>query len=628
MSSSHADLIASVLSAPGDGTGGELKVALTRLSREVKERTERGSSDSQDFFMAAIRALARVKGTAHAELRMGCLLDSGQYFYRTGRPAAAIECSHLINELAERTKNQVWLRKACNLAGIVHAEAGDVAEGVIWYAKALQIARTLDDPSSEVAVYISLSTALNYAALHKEALDCCHKAADLSSANHFLPLLAKSYTNMAQCYLYLEEYAQGLAAIEDALAVTAEANNAEEAFARSIREFTYVQLALEDGKIALAREHSATCRRYSHWGENPRCRVLADITAGLCEIHGGNANLGLAYLHSALENSTDFALRIDALTALVKTYDEMNRPELALKHMTELLSSVRTARENSIRALLAVSEDAKFSRAIAMDMGDFHALERREANLRARVAERRVTASRLDMLERLAITADLKEEASGEHGFRVGQLSALLAEKLGLKKETCSAIKIAGRLHDIGKLGVPDRILLNSKELREAERHFMSTHTVIGAELLAESDFPQLRMAEEVARCHHEWWDGSGYPNKLAGKRIPIHARIVALCDVFDALTHGRPYAEPWPIIKALEEIRMRRGTQFDPDITDRFLEMMEQLRATHSDIDVYLAKGAQQSPFLQARNKIKLMLNEERKNLDKEAISGAETVH
>ena len=135
-------------------------------------------------------------------------------------------------------------------------------------------------------------------------------------------------------------------------------------------------------------------------------------------------------------------------------------------------------------------------------------------------------------------------------------------------------------------------------------------------------------MAEEIARYHHEWWNGAGYPSKLAGKRIPIHARIVALADVFDALTHGRPFAEPWPMDRALEEIRTRRGTQFDPDLTDRFVGLVETLRAEHSDLDAYLGMAGRNSPFLQARNKIRLMLAEEREHERKATVSGNETRH
>jgi putative two-component system response regulator len=252
----------------------------------------------------------------------------------------------------------------------------------------------------------------------------------------------------------------------------------------------------------------------------------------------------------------------------------------------------------------------------------------RESLLRAQVAERELQSSRIEMLERFAITADLKEEASGEHGYRVGRLASLLASALGWKRDACQSIDLAARLHDIGKIAVPDRILLNSKELQEAERHFISTHTTIGAELLAKSNIPQLRMAEEIARHHHEWWNGEGYPAKLKGKRIPIHARIVALADVFDALTHGRPFAPPWSIDKALEEIQSRKGTQFDPELTDLFLGLVAKLRKEHEDLDEYLGRAGRNSPFLQARNKIRMMLAEERENEKTATVAGNETRH
>ena len=194
--------------------------------------------------------------------------------------------------------------------------------------------------------------------------------------------------------------------------------------------------------------------------------------------------------------------------------------------------------------------------------------------------------------------------------------------------EICQALEHAARLHDIGKIAVPDRILLTSGALRDAERHFVSTHTIIGAELLAKSNIPQLRMAEEIARCHHEWWNGEGYPSKLAGKRIPIHARIVALADVFDALTHGRPFAKPWSMDRAIEEIKKRKGTQFDPELTDVFVELIARLRTEHEDLDEYLGRAGRNSPFLQARNKIRLMLAEEREQEKMATVEGNETRH
>jgi len=146
--------------------------------------------------------------------------------------------------------------------------------------------------------------------------------------------------------------------------------------------------------------------------------------------------------------------------------------------------------------------------------------------------------------------------------------------------------------------------------------------------MLGGSGVKQIELAEAIARHHHEWWNGEGYPSRLAGKRIPIEARIVALADVFDALTHGRPFSPPWTIDKALAEIRSRRGTQFDPELTDVFLGLMERLLSEHEDLDAYLGKASRHSPFLQARNRIRKMLEDERENEKQATVGGNTTRH
>jgi putative two-component system response regulator len=169
----------------------------------------------------------------------------------------------------------------------------------------------------------------------------------------------------------------------------------------------------------------------------------------------------------------------------------------------------------------------------------------------------------------------------------------------------CDLIDVAARLHDIGKLVVPDAILLKPGRLTDGEREIMQTHTSAGAEILARSGVPQMHIAEEIARHHHERWDGQGYPMRLAGTRIPIAARVTALADVFDALTHARPYKTAWPVADALAEIRRLRALQFDPELTDVFLALVPRLQREVGDLDAHLAAEARRSPFVQARRQI-----------------------
>jgi putative two-component system response regulator len=235
--------------------------------------------------------------------------------------------------------------------------------------------------------------------------------------------------------------------------------------------------------------------------------------------------------------------------------------------------------------------------------------------MRAKSAELDLAKAQTEMLERMAIAADIREDISGEHGFRVGRLSALLAKEIGWDRDACQALDIAARLHDIGKIGIPEKILLDEKTLREAEKQFIAAHTKVGAEILSKSDIPQVRIAEEIARCHHEWWDGSGYPKHLKGKDIPRGARIVALADAFDAMTHGRPYAPARSIEEALDLIAGLRGRQFDPELTDHFLALVRRLSRENEDLDAYLGKAARNSPFLKARARIKELLAQERES-------------
>jgi putative two-component system response regulator len=201
------------------------------------------------------------------------------------------------------------------------------------------------------------------------------------------------------------------------------------------------------------------------------------------------------------------------------------------------------------------------------------ALTDETAALEERVRERTedLEAARLESLERLARLAEYRDDATYEHPQRVGRTAALLGERLGLDEETVDMLRAAGPLHDVGKVGVPDRILLKPGRLNANEFEVMKSHTLIGAEILSGSGWPVLQMAEEIARTHHERFDGSGYPAGLEGEAIPIAGRIVIVADNFDALTHNRPYAEAWDADRASAEINRMSGQQFDPRVVDAF---------------------------------------------------------
>jgi putative two-component system response regulator len=172
----------------------------------------------------------------------------------------------------------------------------------------------------------------------------------------------------------------------------------------------------------------------------------------------------------------------------------------------------------------------------------------------------------------------------------VGQLAARLAQNLGLPEQQVDLIRLAAPLHDLGKIGIPDHILLKPGRFMPKEYEQMKSHVAIGARILSGGRYPLLLMAEEIAYTHHERWDGSGYPLGLAGEDIPLTGRIVAVADTFDALTHARPYKHAWPIADALREIARQSGEKFDPCVVATLVRLFEQEGAAEQPADLLLA--------------------------------------
>jgi putative two-component system response regulator len=193
-------------------------------------------------------------------------------------------------------------------------------------------------------------------------------------------------------------------------------------------------------------------------------------------------------------------------------------------------------------------------------------------------ALQRIKTASLDTIYRLSMASEYRDEETGAHIKRVSRYSAAIARKMGMDENTIETILYAAPMHDLGKIGIPDQILMKRGKLDPAEWKIIKFHTVIGAKILHGAEAEFIKLGEVIALSHHEKWDGSGYPNGEKGQQIPIAGRIVAIADVFDGLTSKRPYKEAFPTEVSLAIVKQGRGTHFDPDVADAFFGIQDEI--------------------------------------------------
>ena len=206
-----------------------------------------------------------------------------------------------------------------------------------------------------------------------------------------------------------------------------------------------------------------------------------------------------------------------------------------------------------------------------------------EVNVKSQLLEE----MQMELIDRLMLSAEFRDARTGHHIARIGFFARHLAELAGLDERKSETIYYASKMHDIGKIGISDEILLKDSKLTDEEMDKMRLHTVNGAKILSGSQSEILKCAEKIALNHHEHWDGTGYPNGIKGESIDIESRITSICDVFDALCSERPYKPSWGLEAVIEELKTIKGIYLDPKLTDLFIEHIDEFIEIKKDIEV-----------------------------------------
>lgn len=272
-----------------------------------------------------------------------------------------------------------------------------------------------------------------------------------------------------------------------------------------------------------------------------------------------------------------------------KTNKQSTTPILALTGLGEKQLKVRALREGAQDFLEKTSDPEELITRITNTL-QMHLSQKRLSDYSqtlekaVRDTTEKLEKAQAEIVSRLAYAAKYKDSETANHTVRVGWYSKIFATRLGYRNEECELLFDAAPMHDIGKIGIPDYILLKPGKLSADEWKIMKTHTTIGGQIFADGSTRLMKFARTIALSHHEKWDGSGYPKGLAGEKIPIFGRIVMIADVFDALTTVRPYKPAWDIEKALALISEEAGKSFDPKLVKLFWDALPEIKEVYKN--------------------------------------------
>ena len=614
MQSATPSITESGTSSP-EGSSHAVAERFTQLVSELRRAPMTRESDA--LFEEAARILAAAPDEIITGDRVLCLILTGRHLLYSGNANAGHEPIAAAVAMARQLQDLSFLTKALKVLGVLYLESGSYPDTVSTFTEALKVAKATDDWEEQAAILSNLGLAHQYAGHYGAAVPCYRRAIELVD-QYCSDRSAKSVplANLAFACLHLRDIGPGLAAAEQAIDCLLEPTDAHDRVVRVMVECYYTRLLLEVRNFPLARERAAVARDFAA-DASEMAKLTAEMTQGLVEVYDTQSrDIGLSRLQRAVNDSrkgAPSALR-DALSMIVRGYEAAGQPNAALVYLDEV---VQLNRDSRVRSVLTHHHKHLARIGNSLDVRAQAAISEQRDALRFQRLSMDVLRECMSVLEKNTVAAELHDDDTGEHCYRVGALARELALRSGMDSEMCTLIDLSARLHDIGKLRVPDSILLKPGRFTPDERAIMEAHCQHGWELIGEGGLAQLFVAQEIALNHHERWDGTGYPNGRAGNMIPLAARVTALADVFDALTHRRCYKEAWSIEDALREIAQLRGKHFDPELTDLFLALVPELRARHGDLDAYLGVEARKNDFIADRVRVARELKADQETFD-----------
>jgi putative two-component system response regulator len=562
----------------------------TERLRGLEQRVAQlGRVELRERIADVVGSLAETERSPQVARTVEAALSLCRALYQHARSAEALTLARAALDLSKRVDDPTLTRRAATACGVLSADTVDLVAAIEYHVLALRVALAANDRVEASRAWNCIGLAIGISGHYELAGRCYRRCLELV-ADEPGPVHSRyaAYTNLSITLHRIGSPHEGLPFALKALAEETDAFREQDLSAALLLRRNLVTLYIACGQVADAEPHVAECAALAARIRNPRAQIAMATTRATYELAVGQTDVALTRLEQALARAREgpAALR-DTLTSVIRAEEAAGNVERALLRLNELSEhiyrfAIESAREH---VELASLPSATGTRA-----------EREQMQARARLAAKTPPPAVPDTwpaLDRLAVSAVLRMDPTGWHGKRVGALVKALAIASGLDPLQALEMGLAAELHDIGMMSVPEGVLRKRGALNDAERAIMRRHIDAGGEILRDDRHPRVFLAREIARYHHARWDGEGYPEAVAGKRIPVPARICAVADAYDAMVCGLGARGARPMDEALGELRAQAGRQFDPELVECFDNLIrtetEELGmdvATHSGME------------------------------------------
>jgi putative two-component system response regulator len=564
---------------------------LRSLRTAVIRQRDFPTSEAGAFMAAALEALERLHSDAASPDRVLCLIDIARYYYLNEQAERAVQSSAAAVAVACSSGRRDLEARARMAHGTALRDSNALFESLNELSHAIELFRAEGDAVWEAKALNNLGNWYIHVGLYAEAQDIFERIAGdfLTVGDRVSAWMALD--NAAVSALKVGDIHRGIALADKATETwTGEAQTTQELLWVVQGMQTYCELLLEAGRLDEAAGCARTARVVAMRSRSARAEAIAEMTCAIADFADSRA--GSETIDQAVERARQGSPNElgAALETAIRAYERAEQLDRALRLQRELLAlSAEQKFESMRRALGRPSPDEAQGLAKMAQLGT--------------AVDRKVS----DLIN-TAITQALRSAHDESRIFRVSRLVELFTRSEGWPPEQSGSIALAAKLIDIGVMVVPDELLRKPRSLSDDERTVVTEHAKFGADVLASARLSLLEPCIPVVRFHHERWDGSG-ASRLRGEQIPLEARIVSLCDAFDALTHERPWRPAFSLPGALRVIDADVGARFDPDLSRRFAAWVKSEFWTVDDFETHLAAEASENAYVRMRERVRRLV-------------------